>query len=472
MKQKFLNACRELVGNQYVLTESQQLSSFVTDARKRYSGKALAIVKPTTTEQVAGIVRLCNQYRVPIVTQGGNTGLVIGSVPDMSGNAIVLSMTRLNLIREVDIVNNTITVDAGCLLDTVQQAAKNKNRLFPLSLASSGSCTIGGNLATNAGGTAVLRYGNVRELCLGLEVVTAQGEIWDGLRGLRKDNTGYDLRDIYIGSEGTLGIITAAVLKIFPLPRTSVTTFIGLKTVKDAVSLLQTAQEVSQTNLTAFELMSNYCLQLVMKHFPHLSSPLLAPCSQYVLMELLSHESKEHIMLQLEQILDLGLKKGFIEDAAMAQSMAQSKNIWQLRENLSDAQALEGKNIKHDISVPVSCIVDFLDATEKQLKTRFPGCSMVTFGHLGDGSLHYNVAAPDTMTDDDFFSYQNEINRIVYENVKNFRGSISAEHGLGAMKCEENNKHKSPVELALMRKIKKALDPLDLMNPGKVLFQN
>ena len=465
----FLERCREVVGASQVLTAEGELESYLTDWRQRFTGKALAIVRPGSTEEVAAIVRLCREFEVPLVPQGGNTGLVLGSVPDRSGKAIVLSLTRLNKIRQVDPVNNTMTAEAGCILAHIQEAAASADRLFPLSLAAEGSCTIGGNLSTNAGGTAVLRYGTTRELCLGLEVVTPQGEIWNGLRGLRKDNTGYDLRDLYIGAEGTLGIITAAVIKLFPLPKAKLTALAALRTPDDALRLLTLAQNYCGAVLTGFELMSAVCMDLVGKHFPQLQLPFAEKHAQYVLLELSDSESEEHVMALLESVIGSALETDTIQDAVVASSIAQSRALWNLREHIPLAQAAEGKNIKHDISVPISRIGDFIRDTDALLQQAFPGCRMVTFGHLGDGNLHYNVSPPEGTSDEAFIVRQADINLVVHDSVHRFGGSISAEHGLGALKREEIKRYKSEVELNLMRTIKQALDPLNLMNPGKVI---
>jgi FAD/FMN-containing dehydrogenase len=465
----FLERCRAVVGAGQVLTEENELGSYLTDWRQRFTGKALAIARPGSTEEVAAIVRVCNEYKVPLVPQGGNTGLVLGSVPDRSGTAIVLSLTRLNKIRSVDPVNNTMTVDAGCILAHIQEAAANADRLFPLSLAAEGSCTIGGNLATNAGGTAVLRYGTARELCLGLEVVTPQGEIWNGLRGLRKDNTGYDLRDLYIGAEGTLGIITGAVLKLFPQPKAKLTALAAMRTPDEALQLLTLTQGYCGAVLTGFELMSAMCMDLVGKHFPQLQLPFAEKHAQYVLLELSDTESDEHAMALLESVIGSALENETIQDAVVASSISQSKALWNLREHIPLAQAAEGKNIKHDISIPISRIGDFIRETDVLLRQTFPGCRMVTFGHLGDGNLHYNVSPPEGTSDEAFIDRQADINLIVHDSVHRFDGSISAEHGLGALKREEIKRYKSEAELNLMRTIKQALDPLNLMNPGKVI---
>jgi len=465
----FLEQCARIVGAPYILTEPEDTASYLTDWRRRFTGRALAVVRPGTTEEVAAVVRLCNEFRVPVVPQGGNTGLVLGSVPDESGTAIVLSTGRLNRIRAIDTVNNTMTVEAGCILENVQTAAAEAGRLFPLSLAAEGSCTIGGNLAANAGGTAVLRYGNARELCLGLEVVTAQGNIWNGLSGLRKDNTGYDLRDLFIGAEGTLGIITAAVVKVFPKPKAELTALAAMASPDDALRLLSIAQEHCGPALTGFELMSDFCLRLVAKHYQQMRLPFSESHGQYVLMELSDSESEEHANAMLEAVIGAALEEGVIEDAIVASSIAQSKSLWNLREHIPLAQAEEGKNIKHDISVPISRIGDFIRETDAQLQAHFPGCRMVTFGHLGDGNLHYNVSPPEDQSPDDFIASQPDVNRVVHDSVARHGGSISAEHGLGALKRDEILRYKSPVEMQLMQAIKQALDPYNLMNPGKVV---
>jgi FAD/FMN-containing dehydrogenase len=465
----FLDDCRRVVGASHVLTDSVDTDPYLTDQRRRHIGKALAVVQPASTEEVAAIVRLCNTQLVPVVPQGGNTGLVLGSVPDDSGTAIVLSLARMNRIRKVDALNNTLIAEAGCILQRVQHAAIEAHRLFPLSLAAEGSCTIGGNLASNAGGTAVLRYGNARELCLGLEVVTPQGEIWDGLRGLRKDNTGYDLRDLYIGAEGTLGIITAAVLKLFPLPKAQPTALLALNTPDDALNLLALAQTQCATALTGFELMSGYCLRLVRRHFPQFTFPLADAHAQYVLLELSDAESAEHASTAIEKLIHDALEQQLVQDAVIATSLAQSQALWELREAIPLAQATEGQNVKHDVSLPISAIAAFIRSTDRLLQDAFPGAQPVTFGHLGDGNLHYNVAAPAHEDAQSFMAKQSDVNRIVHDNVHRFGGSISAEHGLGALKREEILRYKSAVEMNLMRSIKRALDPLNLMNPGKLV---
>jgi FAD/FMN-containing dehydrogenase len=468
IRDAFLDRCRDILGPAHVLAGADA-EPFLTDWRGRFTGRARAVVLPADTAQVAAIVQACAEQRVPIVPQGGRTGLVLGSVPDASGSAIVLSLRRMNRIRAVDAANRTITVDAGCLLHDVQQAAQAAGLLFPLSLASEGSCTIGGNLATNAGGTGVLRYGNARELCLGIEAVTAQGEAWDGLRGLRKDNTGYDLRDLFIGAEGTLGVITGAVLKLFPRPQAALTAFVALDSPAAALALLQRADGACGPALTGFELMSETCLRLVTTHFPELARPFAEPHPQYALLEVSSHESEAHGVALLERAIGAALEDGIARDAVVAASIAQSRTLWALRESISPAQARDGKNIKHDIALPISRIAEFIAATDARLDAAYPGVQVVCFGHLGDGNLHYNVAPPPGVDHDAFLAQERAVNRIVHAGVAAFGGSISAEHGIGAMKREELARTKSPVELGLMRALKAALDPLGIMNPGKIL---
>lgn len=469
MAEDLLARCRAIVGAAHVITDEAAMAPFMADWRGRYSGHGLAVVQPFDTAQVAAIVAACAAARVPIVPQGGRTGLVMGSVPDTSGQAIVLSLRRLNRIRAIDPANRTMTVEAGCILADIQAAALDAGMLYPLSLAAEGSCTIGGNLSTNAGGTAVLRYGNTRELCLGLEVVNAQGELWDGLRGLRKDNTGYALRELFIGAEGTLGVITAAVLKLYPAPRAALTALVALDSPRQAVELLGLLQARCGAALTGFELMSAFCLDLVASQFPDLPRPFADRHRQYALVELSSNESDEHAYGLLESSLGAALEAGVARDAVVATSNKQALDLWRLREHIPLAQAASGKNIKHDISLPVSRIPDFVARADAALQAAFPGCQPVTFGHLGDGNLHYNVAPPAGTAHDAFLAHQADVNRIVHDLVANFGGSISAEHGIGMLKREELARYKSPVELGMMRAIKAALDPLGIMNPGKIL---
>jgi FAD/FMN-containing dehydrogenase len=463
-------ACIEALGANHVLTDARDTAPFLSDWRKRYRGEACAVLLPADTAQVAAIVRLAREYRVAIVPQGGNTGLAGGATPDATGAQAVLSLRRLNRIRQVDPHNNTITAEAGVVLAELQAAAESAQRLFALSLAAEGSCTIGGNLATNAGGTGVLRYGNTRELCLGLEVVTPQGEIWEGLRGLRKDNTGYDLRDLYIGAEGTLGIITAAVMKLHPAPVAKVTALAALASPHAALDFLATAQRFAGPLLTGFELMSEFSLRLVGAHFEQMRYPFAESHAQTVLLELSDSESEEHARALFERLMEHALAEGLVEDAVVASNLAQSRAFWDLREHIPLAQAAEGLNIKHDISVPISSIGRFIDETDALIAQAVPGARMVTFGHLGDGNLHYNVQAPQGVEAKAFLAeFQQPINTLVYDQVHAHRGSISAEHGLGQLKVAEAMHYKSPVEVKLMQTLKAALDPENLMNPGKVV---
>jgi len=468
MSGDWLDALRTVVGAAQVLTDGD-LSAYELDWRKRFRGKALAVVRPGSTAEVAAVMRLCAERGVPVVTQGGNTGLVGGSVPDPSGTQVLLHLGRMNRIRTIDKDNLTMTVDAGCVLQAVQEAAAREGLLFPLSLAAEGSCTIGGNLATNAGGTQVLRYGNARDLCLGLEVVTAQGEVWDGLSGLRKDNTGYDLRNLFIGSEGTLGIITGATLKLYPRPAARMTALAACPSMAHAVQLLGLAQARLGAGLTGFEVMGRFALQLVKKHFPQLPQPL--PDAEWtVLLEQSDGESEAHARALFEALLEQALEQEVIVDAVVAESMSQSQALWHLRESIPLAQAEEGLNIKHDIALPVSRIPAFVDSTDRLLQQRFPGARLVNFGHLGDGNLHYNLQAPEGVVADEFLAaHEDDVNALVYDAVQAHGGSFSAEHGVGALKREELAKRKSPVALQLMRALKSALDPQGLLNPGKVI---
>jgi FAD/FMN-containing dehydrogenase len=456
-----------------LLTADTDTAPFLLDWRKRYQGKAMAVAQPTNTEEVAQVVKWCAENRVPIVAQGGNTGLSGGSVPDSSGTALVLSLTRMNKVRAIDTVNNTITVEAGCILQNLQDVAIKENRLFGVSLAAKGSCTVGGNLSTNAGGTQVIRYGNMREQCLGLEVVTAEGEVWDGLRGLRKDNTGYDLRDLFVGAEGTLGVITAAVLKLHPLPVGQAVALCATSSPHQALKLLGLAQGRLGGSLSGFELMSAICLELVQRHNQKSKIP-FAAAPWTVLIEVSDLNSEELARSAMQELLEAAFEADLIEDATVSQSIAQAKEFWNLREDISEAQASEGKNIKHDIAVPISKIADFVEQTNAEILAAHPGIRMVVFGHLGDGNLHYNVSPPaDKMSaefEDWFMGQQAAINLITHNSVARFNGSVSAEHGLGVLRRDEAARYKSPVEIALMKKIKNALDPHHLMNPGKVIL--
>jgi FAD/FMN-containing dehydrogenase len=459
--------------NGRLFTTPADLAPFLTDWRGKWTGQAIAVAQPKDTPGVAAIVRWCHEQGVPVVPQGGNTGLSGGATPDASGRALVLSLARLDRIRAVDAITNTIEVEAGVTLLRVQEAALEAGRLFPLSLAAEGSCTIGGNLATNAGGVQVLRYGNARELCLGLEVVTADGSVWSALRRLRKDNTGYDLRDLFIGSEGTLGVITAAVLKLFPLPKAQAAAFVAVPSPGAAVELLQRAQERLSSSLTAFELMSDTCISLVERHVPAARLPLTERSAWYVLMEVSDMEEGERANENLQALLEVAFEQGLATDAALSASLAQFQALWALREDISESQGAEGPTIKHDISLPISHIAGFIESTDAALAQAYPEARLVVFGHVGDGNLHYNLSpAAGELTPalrDRFKSLEEPINRLVHDAVVAHEGSISAEHGLGVLRRDEAARYKSPVELQLMRAIKHALDPRGLMNPGKLI---
>ena len=466
-----IDALRAAVGDAHVLTaDRHDLSAYEQDWRKRARGRALAVVRPGSTAEVAAVVKACLAEGAALVPQGGNTGLVVGSTPDDSGRQVVLNLGRMNAVRGIDSANLTMTVEAGCVLQSVQEAAEAAGLLFPLSLAAEGSCTIGGNLATNAGGTQVVRYGNARELCLGLEVVTAKGEIWNGLGGLRKDNTGYDLRDLFVGSEGTLGIITAATLKLHPQPAARLTAWAAVPTMEAAVDLLALAHRHLGPGLTGFEVMGQFALSLVDRHFPQLRVPLWRDSPYCVLLENSDSESEEHARTQFERLLETALEAGTVSDAVVAESIAQAQGLWHIRESIPLAQAEEGLNIKHDISIPVSRIPAFCAETDTLLAREIPGVRLVNFGHLGDGNLHYNVQAPLDADPARFLAEQEvRVNTLVFDAVARHGGSISAEHGVGSLKAACLPHYKDAVALGLMRSIKTALDPQGLMNPGRVL---
>jgi len=461
---------RSIVGAAHVLTDGDLLA-YERDWRGRERGRALAVVRPGNTSEVAAVVRECAAAGTAIVPQGGNTGLVVGSTPDASGQQVVLHLGRMQAVRHIDQDNLSVTVEAGCILQNLQEAAHQAGLLFPLSLAAEGSCTIGGNLACNAGGTQVVRYGNARELCLGLEVVTAQGEIWDGLKGLRKDNTGYDLRDVFIGSEGTLGIITAATMKLFAQPAAKLTAFAAVPDMPAAVRLLALAHRHLGAGLTGFEVMARFALELVGKHMPQLQIPFTQQLPPWcVLLENSDSESEAHARERFEALLEMALEDGCVTDAVVAESLAQAHVLWHIRESIPLAQAEEGLNIKHDISVAASRIPAFVAHADALLAREIPGVRLVTFGHLGDGNLHYNVQAPEGGDARAFLrDHEARVNHLVYEAVAEFGGSFSAEHGVGGLKVQELQTYQSPVALRMMQAIKKALDPQGIMNPGRVL---
>ena len=468
--QLFLQKLSSIIGQQYILTKEEDKAPYLTDWRKRFTGKALAVLLPSTTTEIAEIVKLCALNQISIVPQGGHTGFCGGATPDNSGKQIILSLKRMNQIREIDIANQTITLEAGCILQAVQEKAVDNGFLFPLSLGAEGSCMIGGNLATNAGGTNVLRYGNARDLCLGLEVVTAKGEIWNGIKGLRKDNTGYDLRGLFIGSEGTLGIITAAVMKLYPLPISQWTTLVACETISSTISLLNLFQKRASSLLTGFEMMTRESLDLNEKHFPQMANPLQGNPPFTILIELSDQESEEHVKQLLEIILEEAFEAGLISDAVIASNLSQANGFWHMREHITLAQAEEGANLKHDITIPLSALDSFIHETDKLMREKFPGTRIINFGHLGDGNLHYNIAPPLGIDPKTFNEkHEKQIHELIYEQVERCKGSISAEHGVGQLKLDGLRAHKGEVAHELMKILKRALDPQNILNPHKVV---
>ena len=462
----------DVIGEEYVLSNGADKEPYLTDWGKRFKGNALAVLRPKNTSEVAALVKICKHHRVPIVPQGGNTGLCGGATPDASGHAVVICLRRLNQIQALDLENSTITVGAGAVLRHVQEAAALQNRLFPVSLAAEGSCTIGGNLATNAGGVQVLRYGNMRDLTLGLEVVTANGEIWSGLRGLRKDNTGYSLKDLFIGSEGTLGIITAATLKLFPLPKTKITVLVKVNDAASSITLLQQVQKVCSADLTAFELISNRAIELVADRFILAQQLLQDPADWIVLIELSRMESEEKIRLDLQNLLMDAMDSNLVLDGIVADSIQQSKTMWGIRETIPEAQLQLGNVIKHDISLPISELGVFIDSTKLKLREKWPDIDIIVFGHVGDGNLHYNIVGMNLEVSALLENRRGQINQLVHDQVYLHNGSFSAEHGIGQAKATELAERKSSVEMALMRALKKSLDPLYIMNPNKVILRD
>ncbi len=466
MSADFLERLREIIGATHILTVPFDIAPYCTDWRGRYTGQPLCVVRPGTAEEVAAVVQTCAAAGIAVVPQGGNTGLCGGATP--VGGEVLVSLTRLNRVRAIDTENNTLTVEAGCTLAAVQEAAASAGRLFPLSLAAEGTATIGGNLATNAGGVQVLRYGNARELCLGLEVVLPDGRLWNGLRGLRKDNTGYDLKHLFIGAEGTLGLITAAVLKLYSRPRQVATAWATVATPAEAVALLTRLREKIGGRVTAFELVGRPALDLVLRHIPGSRDPLATRSDWQVLIEL-SDTMESDLDAPLEDTLSEAIEAGEATDAVIAKSETQAQALWQLRENISEAQKIEGLSIKHDISVPVSRLAEFITRADAALASAFPGVRIVCFGHLGDGNLHYNQSKPEAQDNTGFIAQTEAVNRIVHDLANKLGGSISAEHGLGQLKREEILRYKSSIEMDMMRSIKLAFDPHQLMNPGKIL---
>ena len=459
----------EIVGAAGVLTEPADMAPFLVDERARYRGATPAVVRPSTTEEVARIVALCAAEKIPIVPQGGNTGLCGGATPHPGGRELVVSLARLNRVREVDPLNYTITVEAGVILADVQKAAAEADRLFPLSLGGEGTARIGGNLSTNAGGTGVLRYGNARDLALGLEVVLPDGRVWDGLSALRKDNTGYDLKHLFIGAEGTLGIITAAVLKLFPRPHAVETALVALDDPAAAVALLARARAATGDRVTAFELILRLPFELVLAEIPGTRDPFAGRHPCYVLAELSAGAGEDDARGRMESLLAAAMEDGLVRDAVIAESGAQAADFWKLRETIPEAQKLDGASIKHDISVPVSRIPVFMEEAATAAVAAVEGVRVCAFGHVGDGNLHFNMNQPVGGDPAAFLEREDELNTIVHDAASRHGGSISAEHGIGQLKREALIHYKPAVAIELMRRIKAALDPDNLMNPGKVL---
>ncbi len=458
-----------IVGARHALVDDTDIAPYLVERRGLFRGRSPLVLRPGTTAEVAAIVTLANELGVPLVPQGGNTGLVGGQVPDDTGLQVVVSTARLDRIREIDVEGNTITVEAGVVLDRVHRAADEADRLFPLSLGSEGSCRIGGNLSTNAGGTAVLAYGNARDLVLGLEAVLPTGEVWDGLRKLRKDNTGYDLKQLFIGAEGTLGIITAAVLKLFPRPAAREVAFVGLGSPEAALALLNRMKASAGANLTGFELIGFNALDFAVRHLPGARAPLAGTHPWTVLVEVSSGRSGEEARDLIEAVLAAAIDDGIVEDATIAESLAQAQSFWHLRHGISEAQRPEGGSIKHDVSVPVAAVPEFLARADAAAEAVVPGCRPVPFGHMGDGNIHYNVSQPVGADCAAFLGRWHAMNAAVHAVVADLGGSISAEHGIGQLKRDELAAVKSPVEMAMMRRLKAAFDPNGILNPGKVL---
>ena len=458
-----------IVGDAYALRVEADIAPHVREHRGLYPGRTPLVLKPGTVDEVSRILALATETGTPVVPQGGNTGLVGGQMPHTTGDEIVVSLSRLNRVREIDLLSNTVIVEAGVVLEALHRAVEAEERFFPLSLGSQGSCQIGGNLSSNAGGTAVLAYGNMRELCLGVEVVLPTGEVFDDLRKLKKDNTGYDLKNLFVGAEGTLGIITAAVLKIFPTPRGREVGWAGVASPEDALALFGLATELAGANLTGFELIGKTPLDFALRLASGSPPPLAGDWPWHVLVDISSGRSQEDARSLLEAILTEGMEKGLVGDAAIAESIAQSKAFWALRENISEAQKPEGASIKHDISVPVASIPEFIERAAAAVEGVSPGARVVCFGHMGDGNLHYNVSQPVGVDPRAYLALYRPMNKAVHDIVRDLGGSISAEHGIGQLKRDELLATAPPVAIDLMRRVKKAFDPAGIMNPGKVL---
>ncbi|MCP4562217.1 MAG: FAD-binding oxidoreductase [Bosea sp.] len=468
MSAPVIEALAGIVGAKNVITDADAMVPYLKEPRGLFPGKAQAVVRPGSVAEVSAVMKWASETGVTVVPQGGNTGMVGGQVPVAEGREIILSLQRLDKVRSVDAAGDTMTVEAGVILQKAQEAAEAAGRLFPLSLASEGSCTVGGNLSSNAGGTAVIAYGNARELCLGLEVVLADGRVWNGLRQLRKDNTGYDLKNLFIGSEGTLGIITAAVLKLFPLPAARATAFLAVPDPEAALALLNKAKASAGGTLTTFEIMPRIGLDFVVRHASGARDPLSEPSPWYVLMEVCA-QAETGLNEAVEAFLGEALEEGLVTDAVLAGSLGQRADLWKLREMLSEVQTHEGGSIKHDVSVPIQATPEFLRRAIAAVEALVPGCRPVPFGHLGDGNIHFNVSQPVGADKAAYLAGWGAMNEAVHAIVTELKGSISAEHGIGRLKRSLLPGVKDPVELDLMRTVKAALDPKRVLNPGSVL---
>ncbi len=458
-----------IVGERHALRDANEIEPYVMEPRGLYGGATSLVLRPGSVEEISRIMQLANETGTSIVPQGGNTGLVGGQMPDRGGSQIVLSLSRLNRIREIDVASNTATVEAGVVLQVLQEAVAGKDRLFPLSLGSQGSCQIGGNLSSNAGGVGALAYGTARDLCLGVEVVLPTGEVLDDLRKLKKDNTGYELKDLFVGSEGTLGIITAAVVKLFPMPKGRELAWAALPSPEDALRFFEMANEKAGAALTAFELIERTPLAFALKHIPGVVDPLSEEHPWYVMVEISSSRSDDDAKMLMEEVLTVAFEEGLVTDAAIAQNEAQIATFRHVRESLSEAQRPEGGSIKHDISVPVARIPEFLERAGKAVQGVSPGARVACFGHMGDGNLHYNVSQPEGADKEEYLKLYRPMNEAVHAIVRELGGSFSAEHGIGTLKRDELLATQSEIATDLMRRIKKAFDPAGILNPGKVI---
>jgi len=458
----------DIVGDAHAICDAHAMAPYLVEQRKLYSGKAAMVLRPNSSAQVSDILKLAHATGTIIVPQGGNTGLVGAQIPFNSGNEIIVQLGRMNKVRNIDAKDNSITVEAGVVLQTIQQAADENDRLFPLSLGAEGSCQIGGNLSTNAGGTAVLHYGSTRDLVLGLEVVLADGTLWEGLRSLRKNNTGYDLKHLFIGAEGTLGIITAATLKLYPRPKTRVAALVGLNSISDALTLLELTLSLAG-GVTSFEFLPRFAMEIVLKHTTGVRDPLAQKHPWYLLIELSSGDTEDRVREQLVEVLGMALERNLISDAAVSTSESQRLSFWQIRTLISEVQKHEGASIKNDIAVPVSAIPEFLQRADEVVLKLVPEARICAFGHLGDGNVHYNISQPVGMDTQDYLNLWDQMTDSVNEVVLELGGTISAEHGIGRMKRHHMAHIKSAVELEMMRSIKHLFDPTNIMNPGKLL---